>query len=92
MGWKCGTPRRCATPTDSSPPARLVPHRRGLAIGVPGPLDLEGRQQEVQASGLLSRAIQHELDHLNGVLLVDRMSPVQKAATAGKLKRLRKRT
>jgi peptide deformylase len=40
--------------------------------------------------GLLARAVQHELDHLNGVLLVDRMSPVQKAAIAGKLKRLRR--
>jgi peptide deformylase len=30
------------------------------------------------------------MDHLNGVLLVDRMSPVQKAVMAGRLKRLRK--
>jgi peptide deformylase len=39
--------------------------------------------------GLLARAIQHELDHLQGVLLVDRMSHVQKVAVAGKLKRIR---
>lgn len=53
-------------------------------------LDVEGREQTVDATGLLSRAIQHELDHLNGVLLVDRMSPVQKVANAGKLKRLKR--
>jgi peptide deformylase len=52
--------------------------------------DLDGKRQTVQAEGLLSRAIQHELDHLNGVLLVDHMTPVQKVANAGKLKRLRR--
>jgi peptide deformylase len=53
-------------------------------------LDSEGNKQTVEATGLLSRAIQHELDHLNGVLLVDHMSPVQKVANAGKLKRLKR--
>jgi len=52
--------------------------------------DLDNRTQTVCASGLLARAIQHEIDHLNGVLLVDRMSVVQRAALAGKLKRLKK--
>jgi len=53
-------------------------------------MDLEGHVQKVDANGLLSRAIQHEIDHLNGVLLVDHMSPVQKVANAGKLKRLKR--
>lgn len=53
-------------------------------------MDLEGGQREVEARGLLSRAIQHELDHLNGVLLVDRMTAVQKVAVSGKLKRIKK--
>ncbi len=53
-------------------------------------LDLEGKPCEVQALGLLSRAIQHELDHLNGVLLVDHMSHIQKMAVSGRLKRLKK--
>ena len=52
--------------------------------------DLENRRQVAQASGLLARAMQHELDHLNGVLLVDRMSAVQRVSVAGKLKRLKK--
>lgn len=52
--------------------------------------DLEGRNQTLKAQGLLARAMQHELDHLNGVLLVDRMSPVQRIAVAGKLRRLKK--
>lgn len=52
--------------------------------------DLEGRRQTATARGLLSRAIQHETDHLNGVLLVDRMSAMQKMSVAGQLKRLQK--
>ncbi|MBN1557642.1 MAG: peptide deformylase [Lentisphaerae bacterium] len=52
--------------------------------------DLENRRRTVRARGLLARAIQHELDHLRGVLLVDRMSAVQKVAHAGRLKRIRK--
>jgi peptide deformylase len=41
---------------------------------------------------LLARAIQHELDHLNGVLFIDRMSPVKKALLEGRLKRLARDT
>lgn len=52
--------------------------------------DLNGVRQTVSARGLLSRAIQHEVDHLNGVLLVDKMSPMQKMSVAGQLKRLQK--
>jgi len=37
-------------------------------------LDRNGNEQVLNAKGLLARAIQHELDHLNGVLLVDHMS------------------
>jgi len=53
-------------------------------------LDIQGVQRELHARGLLARAIQHELDHLNGVLFVDRVSPVKKITLAGKLKRLRR--
>jgi peptide deformylase len=52
--------------------------------------DLDNGQQMVTAHDLLARAIQHEIDHLDGVLLVDRMSPVQKVALSGQLKRLKK--
>ncbi|MBI2441133.1 MAG: peptide deformylase [Lentisphaerae bacterium] len=55
-------------------------------------LDLQGIPRELRARGLLARAIQHEIDHLNGVLFVDRMSPVKKISLAGKLRRLRQET
>lgn len=51
-------------------------------------LDAEGNSRSATAQGLLARAIQHEVDHLNGVLLVDRMSAVQRLSMAGRLRRL----
>jgi peptide deformylase len=50
--------------------------------------DLKGNRIEFEAAGLLGRAVQHETDHLNGILFIDRMSSVSKASLAGKLKRL----
>jgi peptide deformylase len=50
--------------------------------------DLEGNRLEFEAAGLLSRAVQHEADHLNGILFIDRMSSATKASLAGRLKRL----
>ena len=55
-------------------------------------MDVEGHVKQIHAKGLLARAIQHESDHLDGVLLVDRMSHVKKVALGGKLKRLVKET
>jgi peptide deformylase len=53
---------------------------------------LEGEKIHLEASGLLSRALQHEVDHLNGILFIDRMSSAAKASVASKLKRLQKDT
>jgi peptide deformylase len=50
--------------------------------------DLNGNRLEFEAAGLLGRAVQHENDHLNGILFIDHMSSAAKAALAGKLKRL----
>jgi peptide deformylase len=53
---------------------------------------LEGGTIEMQATGLLARALQHELDHLNGILFIDRMSSAAKVALASRLKRMQKDT
>jgi peptide deformylase len=50
--------------------------------------DLNGNRVEFEAAGLLGRAVQHEADHLNGILFIDRMSSASKASLAGRLKRL----
>jgi len=41
-------------------------------------LDPEGDPVVMEVSGLLSRAIQHEIDHLDGVLFIDRISPLKR--------------
>lgn len=52
---------------------------------------LDGSVMELEADGLLARAIQHEVDHLNGVLFTDRLSGVGKARVSSALKRLTKK-
>jgi peptide deformylase len=51
---------------------------------------LDGRRIEFEATGLLARALQHETDHLNGILFIDRMRSATKIALKGKLKRLQR--
>jgi peptide deformylase len=53
---------------------------------------LDGAAVEIEAGGLLARAIQHEIDHLNGVLFIDRMSSAARVALASRLRRLQKQT
>lgn len=53
-------------------------------------LDEENRPQIIMARGFLARALQHEIDHLNGILYVDHMSAVERLTYASKLKKLAK--
>ena len=53
---------------------------------------LEGGTINIEATGFLARAIQHEGDHLNGILFIDRMNSAAKAALSSRLKRLHKET
>ena len=53
-------------------------------------LNREGETFEVKTDEFLSLAIQHELDHLNGVLFIDRLSPLKKNMAIKKLEKLRK--
>ena len=53
---------------------------------------LEGDDIRIEATGLLARALQHEVDHLNGILFIDRMSSAAKASHASRLKKLQKET
>jgi peptide deformylase len=54
--------------------------------------NLEGEPIELETTGFLARAIQHEVDHLNGILFIDRMSTAAKTSLSSKLKRLQKET
>ena len=53
-------------------------------------LDIEGKPQTITARGYLARAIQHETDHLEGILYIDRMSDSMREEFSSKLKRLAK--
>lgn len=55
-------------------------------------MDLEGETQEKEFHGMLARVMQHEIDHLNGVLFIDRMSHVKRLALKGRLRRLKQDT
>ena len=50
--------------------------------------DVQGRQLDFFADGLLARIIQHEIDHLNGILFIDRLSPTRRLVLANKLSRI----
>jgi peptide deformylase len=54
--------------------------------------NLGGEPIELETTGFLARAIQHEVDHLNGILFIDRMSSAAKTSLSSKLKRLQKET
>ena len=54
--------------------------------------NLDGEPIEIETTGFLARAVQHEVDHLNGILFIDRMSTAAKISLSSTLKRLQKET
>jgi peptide deformylase len=53
-------------------------------------LDRQGVVQEIAAEGLLARCLQHEIDHLNGVLFVDHLSALKRTMILRKLAKARR--
>ena len=71
----------------------------GLSAAVPrspsvqvSALGLDGRPLVLMATGFLARAIQHEVDHLNGVLFIDRMAPEARKPLEADIKRIERAT
>lgn len=52
-------------------------------------VDEQGEARSIDVKGFIARVIQHEVDHLNGILFIDRMSAAKRFTLAGRLKRLR---
>ena len=52
--------------------------------------DLEGKQHEVDAEGLLATCLQHEIDHLDGVLFIDHISRLKREIVMRKFRKLAK--
>jgi peptide deformylase len=54
-------------------------------------LDLEGTERELEAGGLLATCVQHEIDHLNGVLFIDHLSKLKRDRIIKKFTKAAKR-
>ena len=55
-------------------------------------LDLDGREHSVDAEGMFARILQHEIDHLDGKLFIDYLSPAEKMLIKTRLKKLAQRS
>ncbi len=55
-------------------------------------LDLDGAEQELEASGLLATCLQHEIDHLDGVLFIDHISKLKRDRVIKKFAKAAKRS
>jgi len=51
--------------------------KRHALVEVKG-IDLDGKERVYEAQGLLARMFQHEIDHLDGVLFIDRLGPIKR--------------
>jgi peptide deformylase len=68
----------------------------GISLNVSRPARVSVRAQNENgeefaienASGLLAKALQHEIDHLNGILFIDHVSAIQRGLLRGKLKKI----
>ena len=54
-------------------------------------IDLEGKSHEITASGLLATALQHEIDHTNGILFIDHLSKLKRDRVLKKFTKVAKR-
>ncbi len=63
----------------------LVPVERSVAVALEG-RDLAGKELRLELTGLSARVAQHELDHLDGVLILDRTTPESRSVALGTLR------
>ena len=61
--------------------------KRSEKIKVHG-IDIDGIELEIEVNGLVCRVIQHEIDHLNGILFIDKLSEQEQNAMKNKLKHI----
>ncbi len=60
-------------------PGNYIPIARSVKVKIKA-LDIDGKEFEIEGENLLARALQHELDHLNGKLIIDFLSPEERIA------------
>jgi len=72
-------------------PGIRVPVKRPIEVIVEA-VNEAGEPVHYDADGLLARIFQHEIDHLNGILIIDHLSTIQRSLIKSKLKQLEKNT
>ncbi|HPN66888.1 MAG TPA: peptide deformylase, partial [Candidatus Omnitrophota bacterium] len=60
--------------------------RRSTYVVVEG-LDIKGKPLCYEAKGLLARVFQHEIDHLDGIVFIDRLNPIKRMMAKRNLKK-----
>ena len=70
-------------------PGINVPVKRNTRIFLKS-IDINGKEIRVEIEGFLARVIQHEIDHLKGVLIIDRLSSLKRQMLKKEIKRLKK--
>jgi peptide deformylase len=53
-------------------------------------LDLEGNEIEIEATGLMAKVVQHEVDHINGLLFIDHLGPLKRGLHVRKWRKIKK--
>jgi len=53
-------------------------------------IDLDGKNQEIHAEGMLATCLQHEMDHLDGILFIDHISKLKRDMVVKKFRKLQK--
>ena len=72
-----------------SVPDQRIPVERPVSVRIKY-LDYNNKEQELETEGWLARAVQHEIDHLNGKLLIDYLSNLKKNVVLRKLTKLKR--
>ena len=70
-------------------PGLTAPVKRNTRIFLKN-VDLDGKEVKKEIDGFLARVIQHEIDHLNGVLIIDRLPSLKRQMMKKDIKRLKK--
>lgn len=52
-------------------------------------INIDGKEYYFEATGMVARVILHEIDHLDGILFIDKLSPAQRRLIKGKLSRIK---
>ena len=53
-------------------------------------MDRQGHEQRIEGSGLLARALQHEMDHLDGTVFVDRLRGIKRDLIVRRIQKLKR--